>query len=130
MCGMRHKSLHLRRVMWEPIPITRILWQHMSRTGSARHILKTSSGMCCRSGRLNVWPETYASDVREIVLVCGCIAVTICNARACLAVADADEDFATLIWNIASGTPIQNTWHGLRGSLEELLLRIKAGSAV
>jgi DNA-3-methyladenine glycosylase I len=38
------------------------------------------------------------------------IEATIGNARAYLAMADAGEEFATFVWTMAGGTPIQNAW--------------------
>lgn len=38
------------------------------------------------------------------------IAATIGNARAYLAMAEAGEDFSTLVWSMVGDTPIQNSW--------------------
>ncbi|MBV9787444.1 MAG: DNA-3-methyladenine glycosylase I [Chloroflexi bacterium] len=38
------------------------------------------------------------------------IEATIGNARAYLAMADAGEDFSTLVWSMVGGAPIQNQW--------------------
>ena len=56
-----------------------------------------------------------AADVNRLIEDSGIvrsrskIEATIGNARAYLAMADADEDFSTFVWTMAGGTPIRNS---------------------